>query len=181
MLTQIHSNNLSVQLPNGACIHSHSVGALHSPNFNQAIFAHIFEDSELSLSLLSMSDLCNAECSATFTADITTIRHNGCIILEDNKQKGDSLWHVTLPSIQDHASAANVAYSSAPTNSSKDGEFVRFIHASFGNPALSTFTNAVRANYLPLWSERGWKKSRFGKKGSLRVTTGGEAVYGINN
>ena len=31
-----------------------------------------------------------------------------------------------------------------------------------------------------LWSERGWKKSRIGKKGSLRVTTG-EAVYGINN
>lgn len=149
MLTQIHSNNLSVQLPNGACIHSHSVGALHLPNLNQAIFAHIFEDSELSLSLLSNSDLCNAGCSATFTADLITIRHNGCIILEDNKQKGDSLWHVTLPSILGHASAANVAYSSAPTNSSKDGDFVRFIHASFGNPALSTFTNAVRANYLP--------------------------------
>ena len=145
MLTQIHSDSLSVQLPNGACIHSHSVGSLHLPNLNQAIFAHIFEDSELSLSLLSIPDLCNAGCSA----DLITIRHNGCIILEENKQKGDSLWHVTLPSILGHASAANVAYSSAPTNSSKDGEFVRFIHASFGNPALSTFTNAVRANYLP--------------------------------
>ena len=29
-----------------------------------------------------------------------------------------------------------------------------------------------------LWSERGWKKSRFGKKGSLRVTTGGKLSMG---
>ena len=28
-----------------------------------------------------------------------------------------------------------------------------------------------------MWSERGWKKSRFGKKGSLRVTTGGSCLW----
>ena len=30
---------------------------------------------------------------------------------------------------------------------------------------------------LVVWSERGWKKSRFGKKGSLRVTTGGSCLW----
>ena len=149
MLSNIHPDNLSVRLPNGDCIHSHSVGSLHLPNLNQAIIAHIFEDSELSLSLLSISDLCDAGCTATFSAEHIIIKHNECIIIQDSKQKQDSLWHVTLPNTQVHATAANVAYSPAPTHSSKDGDFVRFIHASFGSPALSTFTNAIRANYLP--------------------------------
>lgn len=149
MLSNIHPDNLSVRLSNGDCIHSHSVGSLHLPNLNQAIIAHIFEDSELSLSLLSISDLCDAGCTANISAEHIIIKHNECIIIQDSKLKRDSLWHVTLPNTQGHATAANVAYSPAPTHSSKDGDFVRFIHASFGSPALSTFTNAIRANYLP--------------------------------
>ena len=47
------------------------------------------------------------------------------------------------------ANASTNTYTPAPTKSSKDGDFVKFIHASFGSPALSTYTDAVRANYLP--------------------------------
>lgn len=47
------------------------------------------------------------------------------------------------------ANASNNIYTPAPTRSSKDGEFIKFIHASLGSPALSTLTHAVKANYLP--------------------------------
>ena len=149
MLTNIHTAKLSVQLPNGASIHSHSVGSLHLPNLDKALVAYIFEDDELSLSLLSISDLCNAGCTVTFTADHITIHCNGSIIIEDDKDKRESLWHVKLPIMTALANASTNTYTPAPTKSSKDGDFVKFIHASFGSPALSTFTDAVRANYLP--------------------------------
>ena len=86
MLTHVHPSTLNVQLPNGACINSHSVGALYLPNLDQAIRAHIFEDSELSLSLLPISDLCNAGCTAIFTAERITIQYDGCIIVQNKKQ-----------------------------------------------------------------------------------------------
>ena len=142
ILTDIHTKTLSVELPNGARIHLHSVGLLFFPNLDKALVAHIFEDSELSLSLLSISDLCNAGCTATFSADDIVIRHNGNIIINDTKDTHDSLWHVKLPSMSVQANASNNIY----TKSSKDGDFIKFIHASLGSPALSTLTHAVKAN-----------------------------------
>ena len=149
MLRDIHTNTLSVQLPNGVRIHLHSVGSLHLPNLDKALDAYIFEDDELSLSLLSISDVCNAGCTVTFTADHIAIFNNGSMILQDSKEKRDSLWHVKLPIITAQANASTNTYTPAPTKSSKDVDFVKFIHAAFGSPSLSPFTDAIRANYIP--------------------------------
>ena len=149
MLTDIHTNTLSVQLPNGARIHSHSVGSMHLPNLDKALDAYVFEDDELSLSLLSISDLCNAGCTVTFTADHIAIFNNGSMILQDSKDKRDSLWHVKLPIMTAQANASTNTYTPVPTKSSKDVDFVKFIHAAFGSPSLSIFTDAIRANFIP--------------------------------
>ena len=125
------------------------MGLLHLPNLNKGLVAHIYEDSELSLSLLSISDLCDAGCTATFSADGFVIRHIGAIIINDTKDTHDSLWHVKFTTMSAQANAFNNVYTLAPTQSSEDGDFIKFIHASLGSPALSILIRAVKANYLP--------------------------------
>ena len=57
---------LKVQLPNGTTISSHQFGLLYLPHLDQPFQAHVFSDSDLSLSLLSLSEMCRVGCSATF-------------------------------------------------------------------------------------------------------------------
>lgn len=122
---------------------------LYLPHLHQPIVAHIFDDKDLSLSLLSISDLCNAGCTAIFTDQRITIKYNECIVVDDAKSPNDPLWHVASPTIQPASCASSVTYTSAPQRKSTDDTFVRFIHASFGSPSISTLTHAIRSNYLP--------------------------------
>ena len=77
MVNDIRSDSLSVQLPNGACIHAHSVGSLWSPNLHLPLVAYIF----LSLSLLSISELCKAGCSVQFTNEKFIATYDGCTVV----------------------------------------------------------------------------------------------------
>lgn len=149
MLQNIQSDDLSVQLPNGDHIQAFNVGNLHLPYLDHPIKAHIFEDKDLSISLLSISELCNAGCTATFTGQQITITHGGRVVMQNSKSKQEPLWHIQLPNTPAKALASTAIYNPAPTNSSKDSAFVHFIHAALGSPALSSFTQAIRANYLP--------------------------------
>ena len=63
--------------------------------------------------------------------------------------KHDAQWHVALPTVQAHARASAVHYHSVPTNSSTDDAFVRFMHAAFGSPVISSFAAAIKSNYMP--------------------------------
>ena len=149
MVTNIRSDTLSVQLPNGACIHAHSVGSLLLPNLPTPLTAYIFHDEDLSLSLLSISDLCKAGCLVKFTDGKFTVTHNGCIVADESKSESDTLWHLTLPPELPYASASAAQYHAIPTNSSTDNSFVRLMHAAFGSPAISSFAHAIRHKYLP--------------------------------
>ena len=147
MVYNIRPDILNVQLPNGACIQAHSVGSLSLPNLPIPLVVYLYTD--LSLSLLSISDLCKAGCLATFTDDRSVVTYNGGIVVDETKAKHDALWHVALPMTQSHARAATVQYHSVPTNSSTDNAFVRFMHAAFGSPAISSFAAAVKRKYTP--------------------------------
>ena len=70
MVNDIRSDSLSVQLPNGACIHAHSVGSLWSPNLHLPLVAYIF----LSLSL-------KAGCSVQFTNEKFIATYDGCTVV----------------------------------------------------------------------------------------------------
>ena len=149
MVYNIRPDILHVQLPNGACIQAHSVGSLSLPNLPIPLVVYLFNDTDLSLSLLSISDLCKAGCLATFTDDRCVVTYNGSIVVDETKAKRDALWHVALPMKQSYARAATVPYHSVPTNSSTDDDFVRFMHAAFGSPAISSFAAAVKRKYMP--------------------------------
>ena len=149
MVTDIRPNTLSVQLPNGACIQAHSVGSLLLPNLPIPLTAYIFQDKDLSLSLLSVSDLCKAGCVVHFTDNKFIATYNKCIVVDEDKSQRDTLWHITLPTVLISARASAAQYHAIPTNSSTNNSFVRFMHAAFGSPAISPFAHAIRHKFMP--------------------------------
>ena len=129
-------------MPNGQTITSSKTGNLFLPHLNSPLQAHIFPDEELGTSLLSISELCNSGCIATFTKDNVHVSKDGYTVIDSKKPATESLWHVELPSCL-HSVAG-----SAILRSDTDEAFTKFIHTSFGSPVLSTFLQAVRKGFL---------------------------------
>ena len=103
---------------------------------------HIFPDEVLDTSLLSISELCNNGCIATFSKNNVHVTKDGNTVFNSEKDPSESLWHVNLPACQ------NALAGSAILRSDTDEAFTKFIHTSFGSPVLSTFLSAVRKGFL---------------------------------
>ena len=132
-----HLKPISVILPNGTSIYASSCGHVHFPNLTVPILAYIFPDIILHTSLLSVSELCNAGCLATFTATVFQVTYNELLVLRGSKLPTDKLWSVQLPT-------TNIITSTLRCNATRihsDADFVSFVHASLGSPAYSTFIN----------------------------------------
>ena len=147
-LIDIHHTSLTVQLPNGEHISAIGAGTLFIPQLPHPLLVYIFPDTDLKISLLSISQLCSIGCHATFTDQRIHITYNGITIIDNKKSVTDMLWHVHFAPIPQLACALTSTYISAPTRTSTDAAFVQLIHAAFGSPALSSFAHAVRANYF---------------------------------
>ena len=63
--------------------------------------------------------------------------------MQNSKSKQESLWHIQLPNTPAKALTSTAICNPAPS------AFVHFIHAALESLALSSFTQAIRANYLP--------------------------------
>lgn len=94
MVHNIQSNNLSVQLPNEPNIQSHNMGTLYLSHLDHPINAHIFDDEDLSISLFSVSELCNAGCTATLTAQRIS-------------QRTGKQWHEAISLHMNHCGISN--------------------------------------------------------------------------
>lgn len=137
---------LPVQLPNGSIITSTATGTLQlSSSPHVAITAHVFDDNTLSRSLLSISDVCNAGCTATFTSTTATITHDdtGQIIEQSSKLPTDKLWVYT-----DHPTLASTPTAASAIHHEIHADYVKYASKSFGNPADSTFIQAAARGYL---------------------------------
>ena len=86
-----HLQPISVTLPNGTCIYASTCGHIHFPNLPVPILAYIFPDSVLHTSLLSVSEVCNVGCIATFTATMFDIAYNALLVLRGSKLPTDKL------------------------------------------------------------------------------------------
>ena len=110
--------------------------------------AYIFPDTSLHTSLLSISELCNAGCLATFDANSFHLTYNDLPVIQGFKHANDKLWSVSLPSNTCNNNS-NPQCNAAQLSS--DASFVSFVHTSLGNPVFSTFIHAIRAGYLNSW------------------------------
>jgi len=119
----------------------------------QARTAHIFPELG-NTSLLSVGQLCDAQCTATFTDTTVTITHNNKTILQGIRTKKDNLWHAEFPNAtaddntwtlvqhKNKQKAHNV------NHTQKASELVAFAHGSFFSPAISTLQQALNKNYI---------------------------------
>ena len=146
---------ITVRLPNNNHITSLGSVSIKVPHSSVTITAHIFNSDALSHNLSSISQLCVQGCTATFRADSVVVTdRDGVVILSGAKQIQDLLWTLPIP-IPSHLPTPSISpQHSAPTSSnfaihnSHDAEYVKFVHATFGSPAISTFHRAVRQGYL---------------------------------
>ena len=135
-------DGLHVSLANGVIIKSSAVGELPIPNTGISIPAYIFSDSTLQHNLLSIAALCNVGCKAIFTKTDITITKDDRIVYHGTKQPHDTLWNIDLQT-NDEVCNDNTRCNSSAVNLSvrldTDAEFVAFVHATLGQPTISTF------------------------------------------
>jgi len=125
---------------------------LDLPNLPKAArTAHIFPALGTT-SLLSVGQLCDADCTATFTEKTITITHNDKTILSGTQNKKTNLWNVNLPT---HTTESKTNHKNNTDNSAynvnqshKTADLVAFSHTAFFSPAHTTLQQALSKNYV---------------------------------
>jgi hypothetical protein len=93
---QLAINSIPVTLPGGSIIYSSLTAELDFPDLPLAArAAHIFPNLT-SGSLLSVGQLCNAGCIASFDTHVDTIAHNNRTIITGTHSPHTRLWHLSL-------------------------------------------------------------------------------------
>ncbi len=152
---QSTNNGISVRLPNQETMITSHMAELDLPDLPQAAqTAHIFPDLGATL-LILVGQLCDADCTATFTNNLVTITHNDTTILSGNRNKHTKLWNITIPTAKQNKTdnqtdseteAEQSAYNVNQTQ--KAAKLVAFAHESFFSPAITTLQQALNKNYI---------------------------------
>jgi hypothetical protein len=90
--------------------------------------------------LLSVSQLCKADCQVVFNDRTVAVHHQGKIVLKGGMQNGSALWKMEIPNgpectLELTANAA-IYFNTA-------AEIVKFMHAALGYPTLATLDKAL--------------------------------------
>jgi hypothetical protein len=120
-------------MPNGTTIQSsHTCNLLLTDLPPQARQAHILPGLVHS-SLISVGQLCNNECSVTFTQDQVTVSKNGKHLLYGSRDPKSRLWRVNL--IQKFETENLQCNHAHDNNNQKD--LINYIHAACFSPVKS--------------------------------------------
>ena len=133
---------LVVQLPDGTTMSSSHIAELNIPQLPvSACTVHLFPALG-DTSLLSIGQLCDAGCTATFTDSSVTISHSQSgLILTGRRDAHSNLWTIDLPS-----KPTEIAL--AVNDTKKPADIVAFAHAALFSPSLSTLQKALNRNYV---------------------------------
>ena len=143
---------IAVTMPNGEKELATHVGWLPCSNLpSAAIVAYIFPG--LRMSLLSVGQLCDQGCKATFDKRTVKISFGDRTVFSGTRDSSTGLWSIDPRSIPGrnsaiatrpiHAVAANII------RHESNAERVRWYHAAMGSPTYSTFLAAQELGILP--------------------------------
>ena len=139
------SDGINVLLPNHDKIQATHKANLNVPHLPSAARdVHLFP-SLASGSLLSVGQLCDSGCTATFTNTSAHITRMGKTIITGHRNPLSKLWelHPHDPSSTPASPSCNSTIGS-PSTAAR----VRFYHAALFSPAISTLHKAIEAGYL---------------------------------
>jgi hypothetical protein len=131
---------LNVNMPNGTTIQSpHTSNLLLTDLPHQAQQAHIFPGLVRN-SLISVGQLCDNECSVTFTQDHVTVASNRKNVMYRSRDPKSRLWRVDLKQkMTTKISQCNHAHDK---NNLKD--LISYLHATCFSPVKSTWIKAIK-------------------------------------
>ncbi|WP_281640541.1 Ty1/Copia family ribonuclease HI [Aurantimicrobium minutum] len=99
------------------------------------------------MSLLSIGQLCDAGCQATFDATTASITYNNKVILTGTRSTAtNKLWHLDHPLSTTQTEPVALA---AVNQSASPESLVEFAHAALFSPAPSTLYKALQRGFLP--------------------------------
>jgi len=151
-----------VRLPGNRTITSTHEGYLRLPHLSkQARKTHLFPN--IQASLISVGQLCDSGCIATFDEDKVVVMFDNHVVLTGHRDYTTGMWQVQLPTnsatnhlhatadlpgpnLLQHAAHAAVTAESMP-------ERIAFLHACAGSPAISSFCKAIDAGYYRTWPD----------------------------
>ena len=144
------AQRIAVAVANGTLLQSTHHGFLDVPGHGPMI-AYIFP--QLKGSLLSISQLVNVGLRVTYCADfVTGVDTANNTVFQGNRDDRTGLWMVDLRSLStSNMNVPNVvATHSAASAVRLDSvaEFVKFWHATYGSPAVSTFLAAIDKSFI---------------------------------
>lgn len=145
------TSGIQVVLPNSDIMQATHTGQLDIPGITkEARTTHIFANLA-SGSLLSIGQLCDAGCTATFTDEKLYIYKDGKIILQGERSSDtNKLWTLN----QKSPSSATPCHSlNAAIDTPTIAERIKFFHASLWSPVLSTLSKALDAGFLTTFPE----------------------------
>jgi len=137
-------------------------GYLRLPHLSkEASKTHLFPN--IQASLISVEQLCDSGCIATFDQDKVVVMFDNHVVLTGHRDFTTGMWQVPLPTnsatnplqatedlpgpnILQHAAHAAVAAESLL-------ERIAFLHACAGSPAVSSFCTAIDAGYYTTWPD----------------------------
>jgi len=135
------NNGIQVRLPNQETM----VATPHLPK--AAHTAHIFPNLGNS-SLILVGQLCDANCTATFTAYHVTIKHNGKTILYGTRTNNNNLWTATMQPVNNTSNNALQPQVNNLNHTHKAAKLLAFAHGTLFSPAITTLQQALCKNYI---------------------------------
>ena len=145
---------ISVTLPDNSTMENTHEATLRLPGVSpSASRAYVFKD--MASSLLSIGQLCDDGCIATFDREKVVIAKDNAVILQGKRDPSTKLWMVDLdcsptmsplpgPNVIQYAANAAIAQETVP-------ERIAFLHWCAGSPQLSTWCKAIDAGFFRSW------------------------------
>ena len=143
-------NTIHVQLPNSSRMTSTQTGIIPITGLSLASrHSHLFPYLKIG-SLLSIGQLCDSGCVATFNKDEVNIQHNNQLVANVPRTK-NKLWTKPIPaSNMHHPHISNLAMSTLAVKTAQDR--VAFLNAAAGYPVLLTWLNAIYQGFFATWT-----------------------------
>ena len=145
-----------VNLPDSTSIQAQKQGnvLLHPSLSHNATTSHVFNHLT-NASLLSIGQLCDDDCIATFQKKLLHIYKNRICILTGTRNGQDGLWDISLP-----VSESTNVNTSLPCQSmnviirkeQSKSDLAAYLYACCGSPPVSSFLKAARNGNLITWS-----------------------------
>jgi hypothetical protein len=138
---------LNVNMPNSTTRQSsHTCNLLLTDLPPQALQAHILPGL-VHNSLISMGQLCNNDCSITFTEDQVMVSRNGKNVMHGSRDPKSGLWRVDLK----HKIEPEIVQRNHAHDNNNQKHFMNYLHAACFSPVKSTWIKAIKNGSFSSW------------------------------